>query len=202
MIAREGRGIIISVLVLCAFFLTLHMRFLAVLLLVLLILLIFFFRDPKRVPPEIPKAFVSPADGLLVEIKKQEDIIRVSIFMSVFNVHVNRIPYEGKVVRIEPRKGKFLRAFKNEAEIKNEQVRTCIKSEFGEYEILQIAGIFARRIVNNLKPGQNVKKGDRIGMIKFGSRVSVTFPEKEFEIIVKETAKVKAGITILAKARK
>ncbi|MCD6319043.1 MAG: phosphatidylserine decarboxylase family protein, partial [Candidatus Desulfofervidaceae bacterium] len=131
---------------------------------------IYFFRDPERQIPLDPKVIVSPADGQVVFIGQtktpflDKKMKKISIFMSIFNVHVNRMPFDAKVEKIKYKKGKFLPAYKAEADTANEaNAIFCSTQTVGPFIIVQIAGILARRIVCNLKPGQEVKKGERIG---------------------------------------
>ncbi|MCX7834338.1 MAG: phosphatidylserine decarboxylase family protein [Ignavibacteria bacterium] len=179
--------------------------------LLILAFTLFFFRDPERKIIEGNKSFksiLSPADGKIVRIEKVNNFYReilqdeyynlVSIFLSPLNVHVNRIPISGKIIYIKHIKGKFKAAFKDKSSELNE--RTEIAIDTGEKIILfrQVAGFLARRIVCDLKEGEEVTSGMRFGMIKFGSRVDLFIPINS-EITVKIGEKVKAGVTILAK---
>ena len=162
---------------------------------------LWFFRDPSRVIPSLPGQIVSPADGLVTEAEWIEmpsgSRLRLSIFLNVFDVHVNRSPVAGVVKFIELRKGRFLNAMKAESVLENEQ--TLIVIDAGDYEVSfkQIAGLLARRIVCNLKVGQRVERGERMGLIKFGSRVDVLLPA-EAELRVKTGMRVRCGSTVLA----
>ncbi|MGB9665435.1 MAG: phosphatidylserine decarboxylase family protein, partial [Ignavibacteria bacterium] len=142
-----------------------------------------FFRDPDRRTPEGKNLVISPADGKIISIIKtfdseylQTNCYRIAIFMSPLNVHVNRIPFSGKVEYLKYYPGKYLVAFEEKSSENNERMSIGIKSDFGKIRFTQIAGFVARRIVNELKEGQDVKAGDRFGMIKFGSRVDVYLP--------------------------
>ena len=150
--------------------------------------LIAFFRDPCRpIPPE-PNAYVSPADGLVSDITDMpecdvlnEPAIRIGIFLSVFNVHVNRMPCDGKVASVTYRKGKFINALHhNECSVKNEANTIVLIDPAGKpvAGIRQLVGLIARRIICTVKPGDQVKKGDRYGMIKFGSRTELYIPKR------------------------
>jgi len=163
----------------------------------------FFFRDPDRNIPEGEKIVISPADGKVIKITKIEEnnylhaeSIMVSIFMSVFNVHVNRIPISGKVEYLEHKAGQYKAAFEDSASDLNEQSLIGIKTPYSKILVKQVAGVLARRIVNILKKGDDVKSGERFGMIKYGSRLDIFLPLSS-EIDVKINDKVKAGETIL-----
>jgi len=160
----------------------------------------FFFRDPERKTPADAAAVFAPADGRIVEVVDENGFRRISIFLSIFDVHVNRIPVSGKVSRIERKQGKFLAAFKPEASRENEQCEIEIESDYGTIITRQIAGVLARRIVCRLKTGQPVKAGERFGLIRFGSRIDILLPATA-EPIVSAKQKVKAGISILARFR-
>jgi phosphatidylserine decarboxylase len=169
--------------------------------LVLAVFFLWFFRDPSRTIPTAPGLVVSPGDGLVTEAEWIETAngsrLRLSIFLSVFDVHVNRCPVEGTVKLVEFRKGHFMNAIKPESVLANEQ--TLITIDAGGYEVSfkQIAGLLARRIVCNLKVGDVVERGQRMGLIKFGSRVDVLLPA-EAELKVKKGMRVKGGSTVLA----
>jgi phosphatidylserine decarboxylase len=162
---------------------------------------LWFFRDPNRIIPQNPGQVVSPGDGVVTEAEWIETIsgsrLRVSIFLNVFDVHVNRAPVGGVVTVCEFRKGEFMNAMKPESVLNNEQ--TLITIDTGEYEVSfkQIAGLLARRIVCNLKVGDRVARGQRIGLIKFGSRVDVLIPAAA-NLKVKTGSRVKGGSTVLA----
>ncbi|MDO9529458.1 MAG: phosphatidylserine decarboxylase family protein [Syntrophales bacterium] len=163
---------------------------------------IWFFRDPKRNIPEGGKEVISPADGRVIRIEEiREDTIlkgrfkKISIFMSVFNVHVNRIPCSGRVESILYRKGKFFSANLDKASSLNEKNSVLVKTDDGqEILVVQIAGLIARRIVCRIKEGMNVTKGQRFGLIRFGSRLEVFLP-LDSTISVKVGDRVKGGET-------
>ena len=162
---------------------------------------LWFFRDPSRKIPTLPGQIVSPADGVVTEAEWIElssgSRLRLSIFLNVFDVHVNRSPIGGVIRSVEMREGGFLNAMKPESVLTNEQ--TLIVVDSGEYEVSfkQIAGLLARRIVCNVKAGDQVERGQRIGLIKFGSRVDVLMPA-EANLHVKVGARVVGGSTVLA----
>jgi phosphatidylserine decarboxylase len=162
---------------------------------------LWFFRDPKRRIPNDPGAIVSPADGVVTEAEWVETTLgsklRVSIFLNVFDVHVNRSPIAGEVKLVEYREGGFMNAMKPESVLTNEQ--TLIRIDGGGYEVAfkQIAGLLARRIVCNLKVGDTVERGQRVGLIKFGSRCDVLMPA-EADLKVRVGSTVTGGTSILA----
>jgi len=178
-----------------------HLAILVALPIVLALFFLWFFRDPSRTIPTGPGLIVSPGDGLVTAAELVEtqagSRLRLSIFLNVFNVHVNRCPVGGTVKLVEYRKGAFLNAMKAESGIENEQ--TLITIDAGGYDISfkQIAGLLARRIVCNLNQGDVVERGQRMGLIKFGSRVDVLMPA-DAELRVKKGMKVKGGSTVLA----
>jgi phosphatidylserine decarboxylase len=161
---------------------------------------LWFFRDPVRAVPQAAGVVVSPGDGVVQEAEWIETTagsrIRVTIFLSVFDVHVNRVPVTGTVTVVDYREGEFTNALNIESAVVNEQ--TLIAIDTGEHTVSfkQIAGLLARRIVCNLKPGQRVERGQRMGMIKFGSRVDVLMPA-EAELRVKVGDRVKGGSSII-----
>lgn len=209
-LSREGLGTISGMMLFSAVMLVgavltpfTHLTILAVLSIALTGLAIYFFRDPERSIPERADAVVSPADGKIiemVEVTEREFIhgpaTRVSIFLSVFDVHVNRIPMSGEVGYFQYKRGAFVQAFRSHASDINEQ--TIIGIANGETKLLfkQIAGILARRIVCNVREGYRVTRGERFGIIKFGSRVDVFLP-KNVEVMVSLNQKVKGGESIL-----
>ena len=180
----------------------------AFVLLVLALWVAYFFRDPERTGERGPRLVVSPADGKLIMITEVDEpsfvggrAIRLSIFMNVFNVHVNRYPVDGVVKYVHYNKGKFFNAAAEKSSLENEQMSVGIDT--GRYRILvrQIAGLIARRIVTYSKLGERVKQGDRMGIIRFGSRVDVFFPI-ESSLRAKVGDITVAGVTILAELPK
>jgi phosphatidylserine decarboxylase len=163
---------------------------------------LWFFRDPRRKIPQGEGLIVSPADGKLTAIDRvvtpSGESFRLSIFLSVFNVHVNRSPISGTLREVRYQKGEFLNALNPESAEKNEQNLAVVDSDDGhEVAFKQIAGLLARRIVFRPKAGDRLERGERIGMIKFGSRVDVLMPAYA-ELRVKKGDIVKGGSTILA----
>jgi phosphatidylserine decarboxylase len=181
------------------------------LVLISLILLIFtltFFRDPERKSPGKDNVVVSPADGRVLFVKEVDDnkyikqkAKQISIFMSPLNVHVNRIPINGKVEYLKYYKGKHFAAFEDKASDVNERSEFGINSKYGRVFFTQVAGFIARRIVYDIKEGDSVHQGNRFGMIKFGSRVDVIVPFN-WQEKVKKDDKVTAGETILFEINK
>jgi phosphatidylserine decarboxylase len=169
----------------------------------LLCFTLYFFRDPERNPPQKDDAVVSPADGRVLFVKEVVDnkfingkANQVSIFMSPLNVHVNRIPITGKVDYLEYFEGRYIAAFEDKASELNERQEIGITNMNGKIFFTQVAGFVARRIVNELNEGDDVKICDRFGMIKFGSRVDVVAP-MNWKPIVEKDQNVSAGETIL-----
>ena len=178
-----------------------HFVSLTALPLLLAAFLVWFFRDPSRRIPSGPGLIVSPADGKVEQAEWIEtnagSRVRVSIFLNVFDVHVNRVPVSGVVTLAEYREGQFLNAMDAESAVHNEQ--TLVTVDTGEYSISfkQIAGLLARRIVCNLHEGDRVNRGERMGLIKFGSRMDVLLPAT-VELRVKAGDRVKGGSSVLA----
>jgi phosphatidylserine decarboxylase len=178
----------------------------AILIILPVIFLIFsinFFRDPERITPDKDNVVVSPADGRVIIIKDFEDkkfingpAKQISIFMSPLNVHVNRIPIDGKVSYLKYHQGDYIMAFEDKASERNERSEFGIDSKYGKVFFTQVAGFVARRIVYEVKEGDTVKIGKRFGMIKFGSRVDVIV-SKDWKVNVSMNQNVKAGETVL-----
>lgn len=161
---------------------------------------LYFFRDPEREIPAGPVA-VAPADGKVVAVQAEgPDLNRISIFLNIFDVHVNRSPIGGAIAKVEYRKGQFHVASREECSTENEQNIVTVEGEGTRVVFKQIAGLIARRIVFTKKPGDRVSTGDRIGLIKFGSRVDVLFGP-EWEIAVRPGMRVAAGSSVIARRR-
>jgi len=169
--------------------------------LILLIFTFYFFRDPERVVPIGDDILVSPADGLITnitEIKEGKKLYtKVSIFLSIFNVHIQRLPISGEVTKIDYIEGKFINATLDKASDENERLKITIKNGNNLIYVTQIAGLIARRIVNYVKPNENINQGERYGIIKFGSRVDIEFPNN-FKLLVNEGQQCIGGETIIA----
>jgi phosphatidylserine decarboxylase len=158
---------------------------------------LYFFRDPERTPPP-GNVIVSPADGKVVSVRQiSPDETRVSIFLNIFNVHVNRTPIAGKITEVLYRKGRFLVASHEAASVENEQNTLVVDGPQGRVVCRQIAGLIARRIICYKQAGDSVAAGERIGYIKFGSRVDVLFGP-EWKVAVSVGDKVASGTSVLA----
>jgi len=164
---------------------------------------LYFFRDPNREIPSGPVA-VSPADGKVVVVKAEDGGQRISIFLNVFDVHVNRTPIPGKITNIRYQEGQFLAASKADASHSNEQNIITVEGEIGGQKstvvFKQIAGLIARRIVCYKKTGDSVGAGERVGLIKFGSRVDIQLGP-EWEVMVKVGERVSAGSSVIARKK-
>lgn len=167
--------------------------------------ILYFFRDPERFVPTDENSVISPADGKVIVVEKvhdtkftEQEAVKISIFMNVFNVHVNRNPFSGSVEKVLYFPGKFYSADKKKAADYNEQCAVVLNSDKGKkLAYVQIAGLIARRIVCWLEPGDSVKKGCRFGLIRFGSRVDIYLPA-DTPVNVAVGQKVTAGETVLA----
>ena len=205
-IHKEGYKFL-AISILATFIVLLFSKFLGCALILITVWVYYFFRDPERYPINDDSYLVSPADGLITNISEKSgpeelrlentSFTRVSVFMNVFNCHVNRIPTSGKIEEIFYKPGKFLNASLDKASEENERNYFKIKLKNGEEIIIvQIAGLIARRIVCEVEQGQDLKQGDRIGMIRFGSRVDVYFKNKK--VLAKLGQNVVAGESLLA----
>jgi phosphatidylserine decarboxylase len=178
-----------------------HWIIVAIVLVCLALFVFSFFRDPERAIPSEPGAIVSPGDGRVVVVT-DEDYAglpgkRISIFLAVWNVHVNRAPAAGVITKMEYRPGKFLAAMRERASMENEQNVFTLSTDVGEMVFKQIAGLIARRVVSWKNPGERVARGERVGLVRFGSRVDVWVP-RDAEILVRVGQNVKGGSSVLA----
>lgn len=171
-------------------------------------LMIFFFRDPPRCVPADPEAVLSGADGRLMEIAEEVEpefiggpALRFSVFLSVFDVHVNRAPVAGKILALRHEAGRFCFAFKAEASKVNERNIIVIEGAHGICVVRQIVGPVARRVVHWLEIGQHVGAGQRIGLMKFGSRLDVLVPFQALEILIQPGMIVRGGESVLGRYR-
>ena len=206
-IHKEGYKFL-AISIIGTFVALLFSKFIGFILIILTVWVYYFFRDPERYPINDESYLVSPADGLITDVSERsgpEELrlenttyTRVSIFMNVFNCHVNRIPTNGKIEEIYYKPGKFLNASLDKASEENERNFYKIKSNKNNEEIIivQFAGLIARRIVCEAEQGQELKQGDRIGMIRFGSRVDLYFKNKK--VLVKLGQNVVAGESLIA----
>ena len=206
-IHKEGYKFL-AISILATFIILFFSKFLGILFIVITIWVYYFFRDPERYSINDDKYLVSPADGLVTDISEKSgpeelrlentSFTRVSVFMNVFNCHVNRIPSSGKVEEIFYKPGKFVNASLDKASEDNERNYYKIKDNFdNDIIVVQIAGLIARRIVCETDNGQELNQGDRIGMIRFGSRADVYY--ENYEPLVKIGQKTISGETLLAK---
>ena len=209
--AREGYPFIgiATLLAVAAFALALARRswslwLLAIVITILALWVAYFFRDPERFGERGPNIVVAPADGKLIMITEVDEpafiggrATRLSIFMNVFNVHVNRYPVDGTVGYVHYNKGKFLNAAAEKSSLENEQSSVGIQSGSSRILVRQIAGLIARRIVTYSKSGEAVRQGERMGLIRFGSRVDVFIPT-DAKLRVQLGTLTTAGTTVLA----
>jgi phosphatidylserine decarboxylase len=182
---------------------------LAVVPLALLGQLLYFFRDPHRVIPDGPNLIVAPADGKITDVTMLDQYdflegpaVRIGIFLSVFNVHINRAPFTGRVVDVHYRPGEFLNALRPESADRNEFMwigleRTDIPQL--RFAVRQISGMLARRIVCELSPGSTIPRGEKFGMIKLGSRTELVLPADAVQVHVRPGDKVRAGSDVVAR---
>ena len=210
MIAPEGKIILIPLLLLVlagtgiqAYYPSEGLKWINLTMALLTLFSLYFFRDPQRIPPN-NEGFLSPGDGKVVQIVDVEDgeigkAKQLSIFLSVFNVHSQRVPLSGKVISKTYNSGKFLAAFNHKASLDNEQTVVMFETESGNrYKIKQIAGLIARRILNYMEPENRVERGQRLGFIRFGSRVDIIVPE-DFQIDVSLGDMVRGNQTIIGR---
>jgi len=204
-VAREGIPFIIVGCFVTLILFLLGLRILPVVTALFTLFTVYFFRDPGRDPEIEERAVLSPADGKIVDIRKFEDdhnplgepCLRVGIFMSIFNVHVNRVPVSGKIIKISYHPGKFFSANLDKASAENENKKIILETDDGKRLMtVQIAGLIARRIVCWIKENDQVIAGNRFGLIRFGSRLDVYFPQ-DSQITVQYHQKVRAGETKL-----
>jgi phosphatidylserine decarboxylase len=175
---------------------------------VLLFLIVYFFRDPPRRIPTEAGAIVAPADGKIVDVTPLEEYefiggpaVRVGIFLSIFNVHINRAPCDGRVIETHYQPGKFLNAIRPESATENESMWIGFESPHvpsRRFAVRQISGMFARRIVCKLRPGQAVERGAKFGMIKLGSRTELILPP-DAQVLVQVGDKIRAGRDVVAR---
>ena len=210
MIAPEGKIILIPLLLLVlagtgiqAYYPSEGLKWINLTMALLTLFSLYFFRDPQRIPLN-NDGFLSPGDGKVVQIIDIEDAEigkakQISIFLSVFNVHSQRVPLTGKVISKTYNSGKFLAAFNHKASLDNEQTVVMFETESGKmYKIKQIAGLIARRILNYMEPENRVERGQRLGFIRFGSRVDIIVPE-DFQIDVSLGDMVRGNQTIIGR---
>ena len=178
---------------------------LAVFPLLVMAFMVFFFRDPERVIPPGAETVVSPADGRVLSVKAvmedqylNREMVMVAIFMSPMDVHVNRAPMAGRVETVVHTPGRFVAAYREEASMENERIDMVMEGKAGRILVRQVAGLLARRAVCRVKPGDTLEKGERYGVIKFGSRLDIYLPLGT-EILVDKDERVYAGSTIVGR---
>jgi len=200
-IAREGWPYILALVAVAAVAWFLQWPWVAGVLVALGVFVAFFFRDPTRIAPDGPQLVLAPGDGKIVRVvpaaAEGSEGPQLSIFLSIFNVHINRAPIAGRVTAVDYNKGAFLPAFDDKASLKNEQNRVTIEGAAGTVAFTQIAGLIARRIVCRKRPGDSVTAGERVGLIKFGSRVDVFLPPGAV-LRVARGDRVAGGETVIA----
>ncbi|MFC2160563.1 phosphatidylserine decarboxylase [Acidobacteriota bacterium] len=197
MIAKKSLPFILSPMLLASFFWIVNFIPLTILFFSLTLFCLFFFRDPKRnIGPEI----VSPADGKIMDISDSDGKTQIAIFMSLFDVHVNRMPIDGRVIDIERIRGKHSMAFLPKSK-ENSRQKIYLDTVIGKITIIQIAGVFAWRIVPYITKGQMLKKGEKIGILRFGSRVDLLLPSQKVDVSIHLHQRVKAGSSILAHSK-
>ena len=207
-IHKEGYKFL-AISIIATFFVLLFSKFFGFILILITVWVYYFFRDPDRYSIEDDKFLVSPADGLVIDISEKNGPIelqqenttftKVSIFMNVFNCHVNRSPLSGKIEEINYKPGKFFNASLDKASEENERNYFKIK-DYNTNEnivVVQIAGLIARRIVTQVQKSQKIKQGERLGMIRFGSRVDIYFNQRN--LTVKVGQNVIAGESLIAR---
>jgi len=204
LLARPGFIFLGAAIVLTVAFAVTGMGLLVVLGMLSIFSIAWFFRNPERTAPDIKGAVLAPADGKIIKLESVEDpphyserCNKISIFMSIFNVHVNRIPFSGTISGVRYNPGRFFSANLDKASLDNEYNAITLSTDRGKRIcFVQIAGLIARRIICDLKPGDRVTKGDRFGMICFGSRLDIYLPERT-RVQVENGQKVRAGTTVL-----
>ena len=198
---KEVSAALIILFLLVVFFYFIY-KPLFILSLILLIFTFYFFRDPERVVPIGDDILVSPADGLITNITETKEgkktYIKVSIFLSIFNVHIQRLPITGEITKVDYIEGKFINATLDKASDENERLKITIKNGNNLIYVTQIAGLIARRIINYVKPNENINQGERYGIIKFGSRVDIEFPNS-YNLMVSIGQQCIGGETIIAR---
>lgn len=199
---RDGYKFVLPLLFLGTAAAALGWKVTAAVLLLLCASVAFFFRDPERLSPAEPGVVVSPADGRVMEIRDEvwdgRPGRRISIFLSIWDVHVNRSPMAGRFREVEYRTGRFYNAMRSRASVENEQNIIHLQTERGEMIFKQIAGAIARRVVCWKAPGDSVKLGERIGLIRFGSRMDVWLPQAA-EVVARVGEHVSGGVSVLAR---
>ncbi len=203
-IAPEGRWFIVVAWAIELLLLTLGLWIWALLWLPFAVWVVAFFRDPARLGPRGEPYVIAPADGKVVSVLEvdepdffQSTALRISIFMNVFDCHVNRYPVSGRVIWRRYNAGKFINAAAEKASLENEQSSVGLDTSHGRVLVRQIAGLVARRIVTDHDEGTDVRQGERMGMIRFGSRVDLFLP-RDAKVLVQVGYRTRAGVTVVA----
>ncbi len=207
-VLKEALPFILPPAALAILFFLINLPIVGLVLAALTLFIAYFFRNPSRTAPDIEGAAVAPADGKIIEVTKETENnllggegVKVSIFMSVLNVHINRMPMGGKITDILYKKGDFKPAFDHESSGKNEQNALIVQLDDGrQLAIVQVAGVIARRIVCWIRKGDMLQRGQRFGFIRFGSRIDCYFPVN-FKVDVSPGQHVRGGETILGYIR-
>jgi len=203
-VAREGYPFIVFIAFVTLVFALLEYELIAILSVFLTGFVFYFFRDPERIIPDAEDAVVSPADGKVILVEKifddrfvNEHVYKVSIFMSIFDVHVNRLPIAGEVEKIQYAAGNFYAANTDQGGLANEHCAVILSTPKDiRYAVVQVAGLVARRIVCWVEKGDLVERGSRFGLIRFGSRVDIYLPQ-QVQLEVRSGQRVRAGETII-----
>jgi phosphatidylserine decarboxylase len=203
-VAKEGYPFILFSAFATLIFTLLGYEFIAVILFFLTGFVLYFFRDPERIIPGAEDAVVAPADGKVILVEKifddrfvNEHVYKVSIFMSIFDVHVNRLPYPGEVEKIQYTTGSFYAANTDQGGLANENCAVILATQKNfRYAVVQIAGLVARRIVCWAEKGDTIERGSRFGLIRFGSRVDIYLPQ-QMQVEVRSGQRVRAGESII-----
>jgi phosphatidylserine decarboxylase len=203
-VAREGYPFIAFGVVATFTLALLEYEFFALLALFITGFVFYFFRDPERVIPDAEDAVVSPADGKVILVEKMfddrfvnEHVYKISIFMSIFDVHVNRLPFSGEVEKIQYKAGSFYAANTDQGGLSNEHCAVLLATQKNfHYAVVQIAGLVARRIVCWAEKGDKIERGRRFGLIRFGSRVDIYLPQ-QMQLEVRSGQRVRAGETVI-----
>lgn len=203
-VAREGYPFIAFTAFAAVVFALLEYGFIALLFLLLTAFVLYFFRDPERIAPDAEDAVVSPADGKIILVEKifddrfvNEHVYKISIFMSIFDVHVNRLPFAGQVEKIQYTPGNFYAANTDQGGLANEHCAIILSTAKSfSYAVVQVAGLIARKIVCWVEKGDAVERGKRYGIIRFGSRVDIYLPQ-QIQLEVSSGQRVRAGETVI-----
>jgi phosphatidylserine decarboxylase len=213
MIAPEGKIILVPVILIVVigtivnyYYPMTWLKWMNVFFISFTIFSLYFFREPNRILPTGQFDFISPADGKIIDISEREDadlgkVLNISIFMNVFNVHRQWVPFDAKVIDAQYNKGKFFGAYRHKASMDNEQWAVIFETENGiKFKTKQIAGFIARRILNYMEINENASRGDRLGFIRFGSRVDILLPTN-FVPNIKLGQKVTGGETVIGELK-